>query len=164
MKSKSWWTALAVLFLWLPSHQAHALDPQAAQSYCTAVQQSALNAQKNYIQNYTPQQDPQQTFMDATNSCMSTIANFTITVPPNLQAIQPIIQRVAQQLLMQACQAAQQQFQSAVNRALQSVTSSTPQIGLDVNLNSSSGPTLNTSGTNIGNVVVPPSGIPLGVQ
>lgn len=164
MKPKTWGAVLAALFLWMPSHRAHAMDPQTAQSYCNAVQQAAQNAQRQYIQNYTPQQDPQQTFMDATNSCMSTIADYQITVPPSLQAIQPIIQKVAQHLLMQACQAAQQQFQNAVNRAMQSVNGATQQIGLDVNLNGN-GATVNSSGGNsIGNVVIPPSGIPLGGQ
>lgn len=162
MKPKTWWAVAAALLLWIPAHRARAMDPQAAQSYCNAVELAAQNAQKQYIQNYTPQQDPQQTFMDATNSCMSTIANYTITVPPNLQAIQPILQQVSQHLLMQACQAAQQQFQGAVNRAMQSVNQSTQQIGLDVN---TGGNGVTVYGSNpIGNVVVPPSGIPLGGQ
>lgn len=148
---------LGVLVLSLAcAGQALAFDPSAAQAYCNAVKQAAADAQKNYVNVYTPQRDPQQTFMDATNSCMSAIGNFTIAVPPNLQAMQPIIQKVSQQLLLQACDAAKQEFQQSVNRALSAVNSNVNDIGLDVGLNNGqirvTGNGSNPIGTVINNV------------
>jgi hypothetical protein len=144
------WLLLGGLLLLCQSSQSFALDPTTAQSYCNAVTTAAQNAQTQRIQVYTPQQDPQLTFNNATLSCMGTIANFTVPVPPSIQAMQPILQAVAKQILLQACQAASSEFQSAVSRALQTVTQPVQQIGVSVNTNTG---TVSAGGVSLGNPV-----------
>ncbi|TAL63619.1 MAG: hypothetical protein EPN79_15810 [Burkholderiaceae bacterium] len=135
---------------------AYALDPQSAQAYCNSVKQAALDAQQAYVKTYTPLQDPQQTFEDATKSCMSSINDIDINIPSMsawMSALNGVLKKMEQQLIEQACNAAKQQFQNAVNNAENSINQVTQPTGLGV---STSGGTINvgTTGNNpIGTVV-----------
>lgn len=126
-----------------------ALDPQSVQAYCDEVKQAAQNAQAKYIQIYQPKQDPGKTFEDATTACLEFINNFNIGFSfqiPSIGDIQGILQRMGQQLLIRACQAAKDQFNKAVNDAMQSVNgqlgdlNQVPGVNVGVQTGAGSGP------------------------
>ncbi len=104
---------------------AMALDPQSAQVYCDDVKKAAQDAQKKYVQIYQPQTDPTKTFDDATSSCLSFISNVNINIPSLWDGI---LKGLADQVLRRACQAAQEQYNKAVNDAMQSVNGTIGQI------------------------------------
>lgn len=154
---RNWRLWLLGLALMLPLGSAMALDPSSTQAYCNAVKQAALDAQKNYVKTYTPQQDPQQVFDDSTLSCMSNIASFSVpSMDPWIAAMDQVLQKMAQQLLLKACDAARQKFQEVVNNAQQSVNGSTQgmqDLGLESGLGgmgrSTIGIGVNGSGVNV---------------
>lgn len=105
-----------------------ALDPTSVQVYCDEVKKAAQDAQLRYLQTYQPRVDPVKTFDDATGSCLEFISmfdiGFTFTIP-SLGDIDAFLRNMAMKLLQRACQAATQQFNNAVNDAVQSVTGKT---------------------------------------
>ncbi len=110
-----------------------ALDSTSAQAYCDQVQKAAQNARTNYIKVYQPSNDPVKVFDDATGACLDFISNFDIGFSftiPSLGDIDAFLRRMAMTLLQRACQAATDQFNRAVNDALQSVNSTTGVAGV----------------------------------
>lgn len=101
-----------------------AFDRSSALVDCQSVRDAAAAAQRRYIQIYQPQTDPTKTF-DQASSCVSTISNINIGIPSIWDGV---LQGVANQVLNRACQAAQAQYNKAVNDAMQSVNGSIGQI------------------------------------
>lgn len=134
------------------SGQVWALDPQSVQAYCDDIKKAAQDAQTRYIQAYQPRTDPGKTFDDATSSCLDFITNFQIGIPSLWDGI---LQKVAQQILQRACQAARSQFDKAVNDATQSVNGVVGQVpgvsvGVGTQSGGGSGLGINTTVTNDG--------------
>jgi len=92
---------------------------------CDELRRGATDAQARYIQTHTPRVDPVKTFDDATGSCLEFISifdiGFSFTIP-SLGDIDALLRSMAAKLLQRACQAATQQFNRAVNDAVQSAT------------------------------------------
>lgn len=133
----------------------------AAQSLvdCDDLRRGATDAQLRYIQTYQPRVDPVKTFDDATGSCLEFISMFDIGFSftiPSLGDIDALLRGMAMKLLQRACQAATQQFNRAVNDAVQSVTNGT---GLNDIPFASGGITTGTNGTGVsGGVTVKDDG------
>lgn len=112
--------------LLLASGRARAMDATTTQAYCNQVQQAALDAQKRYVTTFTPHQDPGQTFDDATRACLSGIlafpSSFQFTLP-TMAGVEQILEQMAKHLMLQACQAAADQYNRAVSDALNTVNS-----------------------------------------
>lgn len=119
----------------------------AAQSLvdCDDLRRGATEAQARYVQTYTPRVDPVKTFDDATGSCLEFISMFDIGFSftiPSLGDIDALLRSMAAKLLQRACQAATQQFNRAVNDAVQGA-------GLNNVPFASGGVTTSTSGTGV---------------
>lgn len=151
----------AVLTALMLAHAAPvwATDPASVQAYCDEVKKAAQDAQLRYIQTYQPRVDPVKTFDDATGSCLEFISMFDIGFSftiPSLGDIDALLRNMAMKLLQRACQAATQQFNRAVNDAVQSVTGGT---GLNDIPFVSGGVTTGTGGTGVtGGVTVKSDG------
>lgn len=115
--------ALAISLTALPQ-QAHALDAASVQAYCEAVKQAAKDAQKKYLGLFTPKVSPQDVFDRAVKVCSEYITKFDggfkLSIP-SLGDIQGMLEREAEKLLRQACQAAQDQFNRALDDAVRTV-------------------------------------------
>lgn len=105
---------------------------------CNDLRRGAIEAQARYVQIHTPRIDPLKTFDDATASCLEGIAmldiGFTFQIP-NLGDIDALLRSMATKLFQRTCQAATQQFNRAINDAMQplsapiaQITSSVPRI------------------------------------
>lgn len=128
---------ILLIMLTMFSRSAWALDPSSAQAYCDDVKKAAQNAQTKYIQIYQPRVDPGKTFDDATSSCLGFISNFNVSIPTMWDGI---LGNMATQLMQRACQAAQQQFNKAVNDATQSVNGTVNQVpGANVGVQTGTG-------------------------
>lgn len=91
---------------------------------CDDLRRGAAEALARYIQTYTPRVDPVKTFDDATGSCLEFISMFDIGFTfniPSLGDLDAMLRNMAMKLLQRACQSATQQFNRAVNDAVQSV-------------------------------------------
>lgn len=114
----------ALACLLLASGQARATDPSTTQAYCDQVQQAALQAEQRYVSTFTPHQDPGQTFDDATRACLSGILAFPSAFHftlPTMAGMEQILEQMGKQLMLQACQAAADQYNRAVQDALNTV-------------------------------------------
>lgn len=115
--------ALVILLGVLAAMPAMALTFDA--SVCRSeFEQEAARARSKYVQAYTPRTDPVKTFDDATGSCLEFISMFDIGFSftiPSLGDIDALLRSMAMKLLQRACQTATQQFNRAVNDAVQSV-------------------------------------------
>lgn len=119
----------------------------AAQSLvdCDDLRRGATEAQARYVQINTPRVDPVKTFDDATGSCLEFISMFDIGFSftiPSIGDLDALLRSMAAKLLQRACQAATQQFNRAVNDAVQGA-------GLSNVPFASGGVTTSTSGTGV---------------
>lgn len=95
---------------------------------CDDLRRGATEAQARYIQTYTPRVDPVKTFDDATGACLEFISTFDVGFTfniPSLGDLDAFLRNMAIKLLQRACQSATQQFNRAVNDAVQSVAGNT---------------------------------------
>lgn len=109
----------------LAASPALAFDRNSALADCQSVKDAAAAAQRHYIQVHQPQTDPTKTFDNATTACVSTIQNVSISIPSLWDGA---LKGLANQVLNRACQAAQGQYNKAVNDAMQSVNGTIDQI------------------------------------
>ncbi len=116
---------VTLLVLAVSTSPALAFDRSSALVDCQSIKDAATAAQHRYVQIYQPQIDPTKTFDDATASCVSTIQNVNLSIPSIWDGV---LQGVANQVLNRACQAAQAQYNKAVNDAMQSVNGTLGQI------------------------------------
>lgn len=129
----------------------------AAQSLvdCDDLRRGATDAQARYVQINTPRVDPVKTFDDATGSCLEFISMFDIGFSftiPSIGDLDALLRSMAAKLLQRACQAATQQFNRAVNDAVQGA-------GLSNVPFASGGVTTSTNGTGVtGGVTVKDDG------
>lgn len=113
-----------IVFLWsmFSTAAAWGADARSAQVNCDLVKQSALNAQRKYVNTYTPRVNPVQTFDSAVGSCLENIQNFSLGLTlPALGDIEQLLSDMAKKLAQSACQSASSQFNNAVNSATASV-------------------------------------------
>lgn len=112
---------------------------------CDDLRRGATEAQARYVQINTPRVDPVKTFDDATGSCLEFISMFDIGFSftiPSIGDLDALLRSMAAKLLQRACQAATQQFNRAVNDAVQGA-------GLSNVPFASGGVTTSTSGTGV---------------
>lgn len=99
---------------------ALALDPATKQAVCNEIQQSAAGALETAIKVYVPKRNPSRTFDDATKACLQLIVQYN-KIPMgmlNMGALQPILQKLGEDLLMKECSAAADRFNRTLNEAL----------------------------------------------
>lgn len=162
MRSKTLAALVGAVLIFSPP-VALALDvgSSAGQSLvdCDDLRRGATEAQARYVQISTPRVDPVKTFDDATGSCLEFISMFDIGFSftiPSIGDLDALLRNMAMKLLQRACQAATQQFNRAVNDAVQSVTGGT---GLNDIPFVSGGVTTGTGGTGVtGGVTVKSDG------
>jgi hypothetical protein len=121
MRSKVSAALLGAVLIFSPP-VALALDVAAGD--CKSIEEEAARARSKYIQAFTPRTDPVKTFDDATSSCLEFISMFDIGFKfemPKIGDLDALLRNMAMKLLQRACQAATQQFNRAVNDAVQSV-------------------------------------------
>ncbi len=122
---------------------------------CDDLRRGATEAQARYVQINTPRVDPVKTFDDATGSCLDFISMFDIGFSftiPGIGDLDALLRSMAAKLLQRACQAATQQFNRAVNDAVQGA-------GLSNVPFASGGVTTSTSGAGVtGNVTIKDDG------
>jgi hypothetical protein len=102
---------------------------------CDDLRRGATEAQARYVHTYTPRVDPVKTFDDATGSCLEFISMFDIGFSftiPSIGDLDALLRSMAMKLLQRACQAATQQFNRAVNDAVQSVNAPLAQVAGNV--------------------------------
>lgn len=125
----AWAGALAMLLL--VSGEARAVDPESTQAYCDQVRDASKEAQRRYVLTFKPRQDPGKTFDDATRSCLDGIlsypSSFQFTLP-TMAAVQEILRQMGKRLMLQACQAARDEFDRAVRDAMNTVNGTVDQI------------------------------------
>lgn len=144
--------ALAVA-LALATAPAVALTPDDAQQKCEDVREAAEAGKQRAINAAIPKKDPGKTFDDATQSCLKNIIDYSKFEfrMPTLGDLQGALKQMGQDLLLKACQAAQDQF----NRAVADATS---QLG-DLNTNLPGYGSVGLVGTGRGSVSVGTGGV-----
>lgn len=103
---------------------AHALSAQDTQAYCDAVKEASKSAKVRYVKSFTPRLDPGKAFDNATKGCLDGILNmqaiFQLRIP-SIGDVQGMLKQLAGALLNAVCVAAQQEFDNAVQDALDTV-------------------------------------------
>lgn len=125
---------------------AHAIDAASVQKYCDDVKASAQAAMKRDIVLRQPSKSPSSVFEDSVKSCMEHISSMGIGINiPGIGDITGMLQSLAKKMLDMACQAAKDEFDSAVNDAMDKVNkpfddmNSVPGINGGVEINNSGG-------------------------
>lgn len=119
----------------------HALDVSSSSSYslvdCDDLHRGSTDAQKKFLDAYTPRQDPVKTFDDAVSSCLDFITGFQVGIPSMWDGM---LAAMIKQLMQRGCQAARGQFDKAVGDAMQSVNGGVGMIpGVSVGTSSQAG-------------------------
>lgn len=97
---------------------ALALDADSVKKYCDDVKTAAQTAMKKDIALRSPSKSPSNLFEDSVKSCMESISNMGVGFKiPGIGDITSILEQLAKKLLDKACQAAKDQFDSAVQEA-----------------------------------------------
>lgn len=104
---------------------------------CDDIRRGSTDAQKKYLDAYTPRQDPGKTFDDAISSCLVFITGFQVGIPSMWDGM---LSAMAKQMMQRVCQTARGQFDKAVGDATQSVNGSVGLIpGVSVSTSSQGG-------------------------